>query len=771
MAERRRRPGQSGASGRLALVWGDPPSGPALIRYVVVDEADPRRRTEIRLRPSRGRDAGGLLALNGRRVSVRRAGGRARVERAPGPIVDAAITATSLVAAAIAGPTPWLNVLCKYADIADEPVPPSYVRRMFGTAYPGLAQYWAEVSYGRIGLEGSRTLGWRRLPGSEAEYMDGDGNPNLGLLFDHAVALIADVPVGPYYGLNLFVNGGVGCCNWGTRWWATVGGITREWGITWLPLSALRYIRVVAHEMGHGYGLPHSTEDTWDVMSIGTCGLPSAIHHPRFGCVDAHTIAFHKDQLGWVPPERKHLHGGGARTIALEQLALPRTSDYLLAQAPIGDSTTRFYTVETRRRAGYDAPVRGDAVVIHEVDLTRAEPARPVRNPARDDDMWLPIAGQDTFVDAEAGVRVTVAAPSPSGSGFVVLIVARPAIPAAPSNLRLGAVTATSIEVVWDDNSADETAFEVWWLPEGEPDWRIETLAADVTSWTQTGLAPGSRITYYVRACNAEGCSDWSNGIAATTAAPPAAPSDLRVAGATARSVALEWRDNSADETEFQVWWLPIGGTGWTAVTLAAGVTRWTHEGTTPQTEYIYYVRACNDAGCSDWSNAAVAVTPALQPPAPPSDLRVVAVTASSIELAWQDNAEDETHSQVWRTPAGGTDWTIVPVGADVTRWTHGGLGPGMSFDYWVQACNEAGCSDFSDGVRATTLSAVMALDTDRPPAMPAPPAGAGRRPSRPAGTGPPQRASGPTPTPAGRPPPVDAPTGYGRPRRRGAGG
>src|SRR3712207_8380413 len=52
-----------------------------------------------------------------------------------------------------------------------------------------------------------------------------------------------------YHGINLFFNGGVGCCNWGTRWLMTLGGVTREWGVTWLPPSALRNLHDVAHEM------------------------------------------------------------------------------------------------------------------------------------------------------------------------------------------------------------------------------------------------------------------------------------------------------------------------------------------------------------------------------------------------------------------------------------------------------------------------------------------------------------------------------------------
>ena len=41
-----------------------------------------------------------------------------------------------------------------------------------------------------------------------------------------------------------------------------------------------------------------------------------------------------------------------------------------MAQIPIGDSPTDFYTVETRLFAGYDDEIPDEAVVIHKVDTT-----------------------------------------------------------------------------------------------------------------------------------------------------------------------------------------------------------------------------------------------------------------------------------------------------------------------------------------------------------------------------------------------------------------
>ena len=71
----------------------------------------------------------------------------------------------------LTGPQPFISILCKFADEDGEPVPPAYFEGLFGAARPGLADYWREVSYGQISLEGSRTVGWYTLPRPSTEYL------------------------------------------------------------------------------------------------------------------------------------------------------------------------------------------------------------------------------------------------------------------------------------------------------------------------------------------------------------------------------------------------------------------------------------------------------------------------------------------------------------------------------------------------------------------------------------------------------------------------
>jgi hypothetical protein len=93
--------------------------------------------------------------------------------------------------------------------------------------------------------------------------------------------------------------------------------------------------------------------------------------------------------------------------------------------------------------------------------------------------------------------------------------------PIAPTNFQTTAIGANSITMAWDDNSADETGFEIEGSPNGTAWLSIATLGPNVESWTNSGLVPATTYYYRVRAVNQYGNSAWSNDDATTTAASP----------------------------------------------------------------------------------------------------------------------------------------------------------------------------------------------------------------------------------------------------------
>ena len=200
----------------------------------------------------------------------------------------------------------------------------------------------------------------------------------------------------------------------------TLDGITQTYGYVTLSIGAA--IGTAAHEMGHAYGLFHTSgnyagpyDNVWDNMSTSQA---------------QHINAYQKELLGWLPGRRLDVFAGNSVTVTLDALAQPSVG-WQVIKIPI-PGTLRYYTVESRIRLGLDDVLPADAVIIHDVDLTR-----PLDRRARvvDGDlngnamdagaMWVP---GESFVDAAFGITVTVNSQS-AASFNVTVTVAQPTGP------------------------------------------------------------------------------------------------------------------------------------------------------------------------------------------------------------------------------------------------------------------------------------------------------------------------------------------------------
>lgn len=183
--------------------------------------------------------------------------------------------------------------------------------------------------------------------------------------------------------------------------------------------------------------------------------------------------------------------------------------------------------------------------------------------------------------------------------------------PAAPSNLVATASGTSTINLTWTDNATTETSYVLQRsLSAGSGFTTIATLAANSTSYSNTGLSSSTTYYYKVQAANSIGSSAWSNLANATTAAsgPPAAPSSLTAKATGCNSIVLNWIDNSGNETNFDLRRSTSqSGTYSTIATLSANTTTYTNTGLTKGRKYYYKVRAKNSAGNSAYSNTASA--------------------------------------------------------------------------------------------------------------------------------------------------------------------
>jgi hypothetical protein len=272
-------------------------------------------------------------------------------------------------------------------------------------------------------------------------------------------------------------------------------------------------------------------------------------------------------------------------------------------------------------------------------------------------------------------------------------------VPAAPGQTAI-TISDTQINVSWS-NVLGETGYTVERSSDGGASWTFSVnIAADVTGYSDTGLASGTSYTYRLRASNTTGSSATSGTSSATT--KPAAPSGLAAMAVSGSQINLSWNDVIGD-TGYVIERSANGTSGWGQVgTTSASVTTFSDTGLTAGAIYYYRVRA-NGLGGSGAYSSVVNTTTFTATPLGPTNLVAQALTSTSIKLTWTDNATNETGYRIERS-LDGSSWTqLVTLGANVTTYTNTGLTKNKKYYYRVVAYNAAGDSPYSNVASATT--------------------------------------------------------------------
>ncbi|MBK9124443.1 MAG: hypothetical protein IPM16_15175 [Chloroflexi bacterium] len=271
----------------------------------------------------------------------------------------------------------WDILLCKFSDVSATPRSKAQVETMTSGTFPGIASYWSTVSRGVSPM--TRTVhDWKSL-GKSRSYYHGLGDSAADqYIIDCAAA--HGLSSSGAFNYVIAVNGQMFNYDY------ALGGYSYGYGgmqrVAWLPQWALVDQTYFVHEMGHGYGMPHSDnsdndgypyDNPWDVMSDAFYNYSVS----PYGFLATPSNLWYLRQIGLLPAGEVYtLPDNRAETLVIDDWLAPESGNYSAIFIPI-PGTSRLYVVEAHKKSlgGFNSDYDTDAVVIYEINPNRSQPA------------------------------------------------------------------------------------------------------------------------------------------------------------------------------------------------------------------------------------------------------------------------------------------------------------------------------------------------------------------------------------------------------------
>jgi len=307
-------------------------------------------------------------------------------------------------------------------------------------------------------------------------------------------------------------------------------------------------------------------------------------------------------------------------------------------------------------------------------------------------------AGNYQIVDSSDGLQKSLQAKYDQGY-TVAGIIRYSGLPAClnnlqnPTNLDATDDLHDKVVITWDA-VPNATTYEVWRYPTNV--WQAaKRLTKSVTSTSFNDMSGDVDISYayWVAACNSNGCTplgDRVRGMRTSVVVPPA-PTDVDATKDEVEKVTVTWGP-IATATRYEIWRHTSNVSS--ASTLIASNATSPYDDTTGTIgrPYVYWVKACNDDGCSDFSNQhygnSLLATPTNVDASDGTMLIYIRVAYTNV-----NGAEGY---EIWRNTSNNLATATLIFLDNYSPYHESTAVPGVVYYYWVRAYNDYTTSGFS---------------------------------------------------------------------------
>jgi cyclophilin family peptidyl-prolyl cis-trans isomerase len=204
-------------------------------------------------------------------------------------------------------------------------------------------------------------------------------------------------------------------------------------------------------------------------------------------------------------------------------------------------------------------------------------------------------------------------------------------------------VTNTSFNVVWDDNSTDETNFDMLYTVNGGAPLAAPLGASPGTGTLSigfSGLSGWNTAIIQMRATNAGG-SSFSNTVSLTFNVPFNAPNTPLTKVSPNGNVLVMWTDNSSSENGYQVEVATASTGPYSSFGNTPANVTGMQGALDPSTTYYFRIRAFQGTATAPTATSAYTTPVSATTPTfvPPTSLTATVLGENSVKLDWTDNS------------------------------------------------------------------------------------------------------------------------------------